>query len=499
MAELGLEGAGLKKMIKKARKAPIAFAFVPAQKDEDSVFAMNLKKSPEALGRGAKKEGDGSKNAFGTCLVKGKEMQLTCLRVVPGLAKRVKRFLKSQKAPYNIVIMDKDGNILESDIEDLPDDPLYTEPDDDDDGFEGTDVPDTGPQGGDEDEGGEPNPADALLARLADLRGRAEAVQGPQRDAFLRVATAAAGLIQSAEFPRATTTLDTLEKALDDAKAGAAPDAERRRAIAARIAALRPRVEGMAGPAGERFGLALVTAEELLAGSALDRAEKALDGIEKALDSSTPDPLAAEWGKTAARLVPLATQAISEKRGDFSRFQTILAVMQEAAGAGDFKKALDIAGRLEPAILQALGSGTTDQQANIPRNAAGLGRARLVWGKAREKLREEMATLRSAIVNKLKPMGDEFSGIEQESLELFKYLDIFDSKLESTIEELEKTPEGDKRTALKGEAETIVTDYLKTLNAGFFVDVDTNNGFASVKVRATAVAALGEVQRQLAA
>lgn len=498
MAELGLEGAGLKKMIKKARKGPVAFAFVPAPKDEDSVFAMNLKKSPEALGRGAKKEGDSSKNAFGTCVVKGKELQLTCLRVVPGLAKRVKRFLKSQKAPYNIVIMDKDGNILESDIEDLPDDPLYTEPDDDDDGFEGTEVSDPGPQGEGEGEG-EPNPADALLARLADLRGRAEAVQGPQRDAFLRVATAAAGLIQSAEFPRATTTLDTLEKALDGAKAGAAPDAERRRAIAARIAALRPRVEGMAGPAGERFGLALVTAEELLAGSALDRAEKALDGIEKALDSSTPDPLAAEWGKTAARLVPLADKAISEKRGDFSRFQTILAVMQEAAGAGDFKKALDIAGRLEPAILQALESGTTDQQANIPRNATGLGRARLVWGKAREKLREEMATLRSAIVDRLKPMGEEFKSIEQDSLELFKYLDEFDSKLETTIAELEKTPEGERRTALKNEAEKIVTGYLATLNTGFFADVDTNNGFTPVKVRATAVAALGEVQRQLAA
>ncbi|WP_139792731.1 hypothetical protein [Pseudophaeobacter leonis] len=126
MSEFALDGPELKKMVKLARKAPLGFAFNPGKSAEEHFFAIHRKRPPAFLGRVAKSEGPGNKAAFGTCFVEEKVMQLSCEVVVPAMAKAVKRFLKASKVSLNVVIMDAAGNVLESDIEDLPDDPdLY--------------------------------------------------------------------------------------------------------------------------------------------------------------------------------------------------------------------------------------------------------------------------------------------------------------------------------------------------------------------------------------
>ena len=124
MAEFGVEGAELKKMIKAAKKAPVAFGFNPGKDDDSAYLGMDKLKPAQVVGKDAKETGDGNKYAFGTATVAGKVISLTCERAMPGLAKRLKKFLKSNKVMLNVVVMDKDGNLLESDIEDdLPDDP----------------------------------------------------------------------------------------------------------------------------------------------------------------------------------------------------------------------------------------------------------------------------------------------------------------------------------------------------------------------------------------
>jgi hypothetical protein len=56
---------------------------------------MHRNKPPAQLGKWAKDEVEGGKSTFGTASVAGKTISLTCLRDLPGVAKRFKKYLKS--------------------------------------------------------------------------------------------------------------------------------------------------------------------------------------------------------------------------------------------------------------------------------------------------------------------------------------------------------------------------------------------------------------------
>ncbi|MBC2836458.1 hypothetical protein [Paragemmobacter straminiformis] len=112
------------------RRAPVSFAYNAADKSEDDYLGFHRQKPPKVLGKEAKEEGAGPKYAFGTAQVEGKILSLTCERVVPGLAKKLKRYLKTQRIMLNVQILDETGAILESDIEELPDDPELFDDDD---------------------------------------------------------------------------------------------------------------------------------------------------------------------------------------------------------------------------------------------------------------------------------------------------------------------------------------------------------------------------------
>jgi hypothetical protein len=86
-----------------------------------------------------------------------------------------------------------------------------------------------------------------------------------------------------------------------------------------------------------------------------------------------------------------------------------------------------------------------------------------------------------------------------ETGKLFTYLDALDNRLETTLEDLVTTPDGPERQALKAKARGIVAEYSAELDSDFFRDVDGDNGFAPVKIRAPAVAALQHVATALAA
>lgn len=159
MSEFAVEGLEIKKMVKVARKQPVPFALNPAKNDADTLLGMHRRKPAALLGKSIKKDGEGLKVAFGTCAVDGKIMTLTCERAVPMMAKKLKRYLKLQKVNLNVVVLDADGNLLEDDIEELPDDPsLYD------------DANEAAQEGNDGDtpaeENADTNDASALIARL---------------------------------------------------------------------------------------------------------------------------------------------------------------------------------------------------------------------------------------------------------------------------------------------------------------------------------------------
>lgn len=240
MAEYGVLGADLKKMIKAAKSAPVSFGFNPGKSDDEAYLGMHRTKAPQVLGKDAKETGEGGKFAFGTATVavSEKEFRLTCERVLPGLAKRMKKFLKAQKISLNVVILDADGNLLESDIEDdLPDDPELADSDE----TAPEDKPDdTPPATGDR---------STVLKRLEALRGQivglAPELQAKVAGPFKQLIE----LVKAGDVERAALGAERLEKALKTLAVQAPPPNDPRLAQLTQILAdLRLRGETLSDP-----------------------------------------------------------------------------------------------------------------------------------------------------------------------------------------------------------------------------------------------------------
>ncbi|WP_083099002.1 hypothetical protein [Pseudophaeobacter leonis] len=117
MSSVKIEGDELKKFIQLAKKGPLPFGFCPGKKDPDHVLAIHRSKKPAQLGKLAKAEGSGGKFAYGTFVVEAKVAVLTCEQALPGLAKKLKKYLKTQKIPLNVVVLDAQGQELEQEVE----------------------------------------------------------------------------------------------------------------------------------------------------------------------------------------------------------------------------------------------------------------------------------------------------------------------------------------------------------------------------------------------
>lgn len=110
MADLIPEEDELKKLIKKGKTRPMHFAFCPSSDDEPDLLVIHRKKAPQKLGKAARKEVGGTKVAYGTFTMEGKEMTLTCERTLPAVGKKIKKFLRTQKLTVSIVVLDAEGN-----------------------------------------------------------------------------------------------------------------------------------------------------------------------------------------------------------------------------------------------------------------------------------------------------------------------------------------------------------------------------------------------------
>lgn len=203
MSDLQVEGPGLKKLFKLAKKNPLPFAFNPSTSIPECYLAMHRKKPAKMLGKDAKAEGPGGKAAFGTVKVEKKLLILECERVVPNLAKTLKKYLKLQKIMLNIEVRDENGNALESDIEEgLPDDPELD---------------------GDDDEAVEIDKA-ALGKRLAELRKRIQALDPKTAERFSGPYAQVVGLFKKDELEKCEQGADQIEAALPKPGAQKAPD-----------------------------------------------------------------------------------------------------------------------------------------------------------------------------------------------------------------------------------------------------------------------------------
>ncbi|MEM6658906.1 MAG: hypothetical protein AAF625_12535 [Pseudomonadota bacterium] len=213
MAAYQVEGKELKKLVGFAKEKPVAFAFNPGAKEDEHYFGLDRKKPAKMIAKEAKEVGKGKKVAFGNMSVAGMEMRLTCERQIVGMAKKLKKWLKKQKVGLNVIIMDADGNIVESDIDE---DAAAAEPQ----GQETVDVA-------------------AIMARLQVISDRIKALPKDARAQFAKpfktvVAQARAGKVAASETgaEKLETALDKLEKA-----AAANPDAAKWAANAPKVKA----------------------------------------------------------------------------------------------------------------------------------------------------------------------------------------------------------------------------------------------------------------------
>jgi len=112
---LDLEAADLKKMLKKATKRTLMFAYSPpAGKDGEPIFTLHLRKNPKALCndvKDEKKDNDEKvgKTSFGKLDVKDGVVTLDCIKVLPGLEKKLTKMFRKKRVQYKIKVLGAGG------------------------------------------------------------------------------------------------------------------------------------------------------------------------------------------------------------------------------------------------------------------------------------------------------------------------------------------------------------------------------------------------------
>lgn len=109
MGELKVEGPELKKLVKLARTKSLSFSFCPGAGEDEPSFSIHRRKKPDILGKALRKESGQTKIAYGTLSVEGKTMNMTCLRLLPGMSKKLKKYFRSQKVPMDVKLTDAKG------------------------------------------------------------------------------------------------------------------------------------------------------------------------------------------------------------------------------------------------------------------------------------------------------------------------------------------------------------------------------------------------------
>ena len=311
MAVKKVEGPELKKLVKMGKKRRLNFAFCPDAKG-NHVLVIDKITKPKPLSQAAKAESPGTRVAYGTYVLNEKTLELTCEKTVPVMAKVLKKYLKSQKTNVNVVIMDENGNVLESDIEDLPAEDGWDDDDGDtDDAADGNDVAAEGAENQNEDQKIDASGIDKaeLVKRIQALQpgigaapaavagklndGVKKAIGEIKKDALdvaqgiiekIEAAVAKLADMKPAETAAAKAAPEpAAEEANEEAKQAPAADL---RALAARANGLRDIIAGIEGPAREKLVAALKEAAAKIRAADLGGADSLLGRIEAAVNKT---------------------------------------------------------------------------------------------------------------------------------------------------------------------------------------------------------------------
>lgn len=520
MGEFQVAGAELKKFVKVMRKKPVAFAFNAGDGD-DGYFGVHRTKSSRLIGKEAKEEGPGNKFAFGTATVVGKVMQLRCEREMPGLAKKLKRYLKSQKTVLNVQVLDADGNVLDSDIEDgLPDDPdLYEDEDGEGDTTSTGKAAAPTPESKVADGAAAPTPAPDgdIAGRIKAIGERIKALPKELGAQLFKPYKAVVERFKAGEIDRASAGVEKLEAAVATLEARSAKAAEGAASApeAPQLAKIRQAIALIGEKAGalpdathrSRVETALRAAEAHVAAGEASPAMAQVKAAKEALtqpppaSAAQPDPMEAKWFEAFGKLDPVVQDALQNNR--FADEAAREAVRQEWGGAtanaenGLYSKAMASL----PKIVQLLKKGRESGNAGGPAADASaevqpFADAKLEWQNARKTMKAELGRLKAEIA-KVCAGDPELEPVVKSVSELDRYILVLDGKLEDKLADIVKSEAGEDRDSHKKSAIDLIGAYESELESDFFSEVDSNNGFTQVAVTATAKAALSQIRAVL--
>lgn len=492
MSELAHTTDELKGLLKVARKKPVSFGLNLGKQDSEHYFLLDRRKKPEMLGRTAKAEGPGKKFACGTAEIDGKVLNLTCIKVIPAIAKKLKKFLKSQKITLNVQILDADGTVLDADIEQLPDDPEENI----------------------EDSVQAVAPADdmaPLLARFAELHGRfqemenADVLTGP----FARVQA----LLSDANVSASSAGMDKLEAAMAKI-AGAASTAKDASLSTENSSGLKDRILTMkvaisaveVKPVRAKLVEALKAAAGQLQRGLVKDCDVTLGKIEAALAKlgslpqapaappPPPTPPAVEEvvkpakpakAEAQKRLGDLKASMGKLKAMDPGLAQTMrgdLVAFQKFMGEGAFEQAADLMDDIELKLASML-----------PPSNVNFQKLRLRWMDAKKVAGSDISSLRTVL---LAEFDDPESTRSADRLD--EVLESFNDGLADTLDQFNNSEQGGIRTGFKTKAREIVTDYIGFLESSPLVNHVENNPFISVPLRVTLTQPLMLLDAELA-
>lgn len=521
MADYEATGGDLQKLVLLGKKRPMPFAFCPSSGgDSESLFATHRKKPPEIIAKAARKAAGQTKVCFGTFTVEAKLMTLVLIKELPSIAKKLKKHLRQERLSLNVRVVDVMGNELEADIEDLPEDTTLDGEADEDASTEA--VADIAEPEATQDDADEdlPDPK-ALIQQLKDLQPGIMALQGDAGNTLRTAIAVAVGLLKANQLVRAESTINAIGRAFARQVGPTSPQQLNALALAAgqKLNTLRGQAEQLQGPAKEKLMIALDLIAQQIGGGDMAKAAQTMNAVEQAIIRSkaagiteaetAPKPppekleAAQKWAELVAKLEPMVFATIKAGIGDIDAVKRGFDAMLDQAAAGKHQAAISGAPALAQSIRAAeaatqIQDGTQTQDgANIPADFLFL-KMRLVWVNTRAKLRAEIETLRSAMDATLSAI-DGMEEAVSETGKLFTYIDALDTRLETTLEAIARTPDGPERQTLLAKARAVVAEYSRELDSDFFRDVDGDNGFAPVKVRAPAVAALLQISAALAA
>jgi hypothetical protein len=525
MSEFPLPADKLKKIVLFSKKAPVGFAFNPGANKDSHFLAVHRKKNPEMLGKLARKEGTGAKVAFGTMQLEGKVVSLMVDKLLPRLAKVFKQYLKANSINKNVQILDADGYILDSDVEDLPDE-IEEDVSFDDDGDDDGDDDSRADAESAEAAPDAPTPTapdiTALKAKLKALQGPVSTAPPPVGPKLVGAFKGAVASLQAGDLEKVAQVIAQIEAVLaklaatptaatppapgtdvPQTPAAVAPDADADAAAPGpdpRLAKVQQALDGLRAQAqtlapGAADPL-LETLDELAETLAAGQVDAALAGL-RDVQTDLKDQLAAKakWDAAYVRVAPLVEKALAgwPPKGAAAlrvKWQFAISLADED---GLYERATaSLAGVV--ALLKTPPAAAAED-GTPPEGGVAFQTSRVMWLDARSSLMAEVQKLADNIVAQSADDEDS-SDIKAATAEIVQDAARIDTRLQNALDAV-TAASGETREKLKREAAAVLAEYQAILATGVFAIID-NNPFSPMTTVADAKSALSTIARTLA-